>query len=415
MTVKKTNYKSGFGLPGEALRDIERAKRLFRNKWFFVGTRGDVPRARNYFTFTLHNDEYLLLHGDDGIVRCFVNRCAHQGARLLRDHTGSTGPCIVCPNHQWAYRLDTGKLRAAEMMGRGFAESPAGRRTALTSVPLREVSGLLFACLDPHPDHRDMDEIADIIAPYTGPFALEGGGYKPACHHREVVPANWLIVMINNRECCHCRVNHSGLCRLFDPSSFNGAATPEYDRLFAAAVKRWDRLGLAWEERKFEPNDCCRIARYPMREGFQSTTFDGKPASKKLIGPFKDYDAGTLSMWFNPNAWIHFASDHIATNWVLPKDEFTSVLYSSWIVREDAVEDEDYDVPHLTEVWRVTNAEDVDLCNSMTSGAMSDYYQPGPFSDDERWCRQFCDWYMRHSRPPPRRAAPKKARKTPKI
>lgn len=398
MTVKeKINYKSGFGLPGEVLRDTERAKRLFHNKWFFAGTRGDIPQARNYLTFALHNDEYLLLHGSDGIIRCFVNRCAHQGARLRRDPTGSTGASLVCPNHQWSYHLNTGKLRAAPMMKAGFAESPTGRRSSLTEIPLREISGMFFVCLGQHPDHRDLDEIIGVISPYTDPFALGSGGYKLAHHHREVVPANWLMVMINNRECCHCLVNHRGLCHLFHPSSFNGATTPVYDQLFTAAIARWNQLGLAWKEQAFTPNDCCRIARYPMQEGYQSITFDGKPASKKLIGPFTDYDASTLSMWFNPNAWIHFASDHIATNWVLPLDDLNCTLYSSWIVHEDAVEGEDYEVDHLTDVWRVTNAEDVDLCNSMTAGSRSDHHRPGPFSDDERWCRQFCDWYMRYS------------------
>jgi Rieske 2Fe-2S family protein len=203
--------------------------------------------------------------------------------------------------------------------------------------------------------------------------------------------------MINNRECCHCRVNHKGLLKLFDASSFNGATTPAYDELFTSATRRWAELGLAWEEQAFEPNDCCRVARYPMQEDYKSTTFDGQPASKKLIGPFAEHDSSTLSMWFNPNAWVHFTSDHIATNWVLPLDAERCTLYSSWIVHEDAIEGEDYDVEHLTDIWRVTNAEDVDLCRSMTSGAKSDYYRPGPFSDDEQFCTQFCDWYMNYS------------------
>ena len=398
-SAKNADYRSGFGLPGAVLRDNERARRLFRNKWFFVGSRGDAPRPRDYFTFALHNDEYLLLHGDDGVIRCFVNRCAHQGARLRRAPTGAMGATIVCPNHQWSYCPNTGKLRAAPMMGRGFEKSPTGRGLCLTQIPLREVYGMLFARLAPQPERGDLDEIEKIISPYTEPFALGGGGYKLACHRRETIPASWLLVMINNRECCHCLVNHKGLCRLFHPSSFNGASSPAYDRLFAAAVARWERRGLAWKEQAFAPNDCCRIARYPMREGFLSITFDGKPACKKRIGPFADadYDSGTLSIWLNPNAWIHFASDHIASNWTLPLDEHNCVLYSSWIVREDAVEGKDYDVAHLTDVWRVTNAEDVDLCNSMTEGSRSDYYRPGPFSEDERWCRQFCDWYMRYS------------------
>lgn len=203
--------------------------------------------------------------------------------------------------------------------------------------------------------------------------------------------------MLNNRECCHCNMNHKGLIKLFDPSSFNGAQTVAYDQLFSRAVQRWESLGLAWEEQAFTPNDCCRVARYPMQESFQSITFDGKPASKKPIGPFVQHDSSTLSMWFNPNAWIHFTSDHIATNWVLPISSDKCALYTSWIVREDAEEGVDYDLDHLTEVWKVTNAEDVELCRSMTAGAKSALYRPGPFAQDERFCVQICDWYMKYS------------------
>lgn len=260
-----------------------------------------------------------------------------------------------------------------------------------------EVGGLLFGCLGDDPDRTDLDEIRNLIAPNTDPFALGQGGYKLAHHECEIFAASWLVVMINNRECCHCKMNHKGLTRLFDPSSFNGAATPAYEGLFQRATERWDALGLAWQEQAFTPNDCLRVARYPMQERYQSITFDGEPASKKLIGPFNRHDSSTLSVWFNPNAWIHFTSDHIATNWVLPLSTDTCALYSSWIVHEDAVAGEDYSVEHLTDVWKVTNAEDVVLCHSMTSGAKSRHYRPGPFAPDERFCTQFCDWYVAHS------------------
>ena len=120
-------------------------------------------------------------------------------------------------------------------------------------------------------------------------------------------------------------------------------------------------------------------------------------ATRDLRFAVKDHDSSTLSMWINPNAWIHFTSDHIATNWVLPLSEDKCVVYSSWIVHEDALEGEDYNTDHLIDVWKVTNAEDVGLCQSMTSGAKSKYYQPGPFAEDEKFCIQFCDWYMKHS------------------
>lgn len=390
-------YSSGFGFPQDAVFDVERAKRLLTKKWFFVGTRGDIPVARNFLKFQIFDDEYFLLHGSDGVIRCMLNRCSHQSARLLKADVGKCPASIICPNHQWAYNLNDGSVRNAPGMGADYLNSPDCKSRGLKQIPLVELAGMLFACIGNNPDQADLTEIADIIGPYTDPFALEKGGYKLAHHHREIIDANWLLVMINNRECCHCNMNHKELTKLFDPSSFNGAQTPAYEALFQRAVKRWKALGLHWKEQAFAPNDCCRVARYPLQENYQSITFDGKPASKKLIGPFNDYDQSTLSMWFNPNAWVHFTSDHIATNWVLPLGPDKCEVYSSWIVHEDAVEGIDYDIEHLTDVWKVTNAEDVDLCVSMSNGAKSEFYRPGPFAPDEKFCIQFCDWYMEHS------------------
>lgn len=391
------NYSSGFGLPQGVIFDDARAKRVLSKKWFFVGTRGDVSKARDFFKFELFDEQYFLLHGTDGKINCWVNRCSHQSARLIKAEIGRCSASIVCPNHQWAYKLNDGTLRNAPGFGTDYPSSADGQTRGLKQIPLVEVSGMLFACLSDNPDGADLTEIQEILAPYTTPFELNKSGYKLAHHHREVVDANWLMVMINNRECCHCNNNHKGLVNLFDPSSFNGGETPAYKELFQRAVQRWETLGLSWKEQAFSANDCVRVARYPMKESYKSITFDGEPACKKLIGPFEEHESGTLSIWLNPNAWIHFTSDHIATNWVLPLGHNKCALYSSWIVHEDSVEGEDYDVDHLTEVWKVTNAEDVHLCKSMTEGVKSDYYRPGPFAPDERHCTQFCDWYMKYS------------------
>lgn len=390
-------YSTGSGFPQDVLFDQERAKRLFEKKWFFAGMRADVPRARDFLKFSLFDEEYFLLHSPDRQIRCMVNRCSHQSARLIRSTTGKCSASLICPNHQWAYDLNGGSLRNAPGFAKDYPQTQDGKSRGLSSIPLVEVGGLLFGCLGENPDQTDLEEIRSIISPYCDSFALADGGYKLAHHHSEIVNSSWLSVMINNRECCHCKMNHKGLTNLFDPSSFNGAATPAYEGLLQRAIERWNSLGLKWEEQAFKPNDCLRVARYPMQERYKSITFDGEPASKKLIGPFTCHDSSTLSIWLNPNAWIHYTSDHIATNWVLPLTADTCVMHSSWIVHEDAVEGDDYSIEHLTDVWKVTNAEDVTLCNSMTSGAKSRHYRAGPFAEDERFCTQFCDWYMTHS------------------
>lgn len=388
------DYRSGYGLPQDVLFDIEHSRRLLTNRWVFVGTRGDVAQPGDVFAFDLFDESYLLLHGADGEIRGFENRCLHQSARLAPDPTGRCGARFVCPNHQWSYDPVTGSLRGATGMPRSFVDDPPSGFEGLTRLTVAERSGLLFARLGDDPDESDLDAMDTVIRPYVDPFHLGEGGYKLALHEREIVDANWLLVMVNNRECVHCRANHPGLCDLFDPSSFNGATSPAYDALFDAARQRWTAAGLAWEEQPFTAHDATRVARYPMKEGFASITFDGRPACAKTIGPWEHHDNSTLSIWLNPNTWIHYTSDHIATNWVLPLGPDSCALYTSYLVREDAVEGEDYDLDHMAEVWRVTNGEDVDLCRSMTAGAKSRHYIPGPFGENERWCAQLCDWVM---------------------
>jgi len=390
-------YKSGYGFPADVLADRARMERVFARKWFFVGMRGDVPRPRDYMKFELFGEEYFLVHGQDSTIRCYVNRCPHQSARLVKEETGRCGARIICPNHQWAFDAAGGALVHASHMPEGFVASVEAGDFALTEIPLRETGLMLFACLDAdQASDTEFENMAKTIAPYMDPFVHAGHGYKQAFHQREVMESSLLLAMLNNRECCHCAQSHPRLLALFDPSSFNGDFTPEYEARLKQAQSRWSAKGLEWKEQAFAPNDNIRISRYPMGEGFKSQTFDGELASQKLIGPFAggEPDEGTLSFWLNPNCWVHFVSDHIIANWFLPISETRTALYTSWIVHEDAVEGEDYTAEHMLEVWQVTNAEDFELCRSMQAGTESKYYKPGPFSPPEQFCKQFADWYM---------------------
>lgn len=390
-------YRSGFGLPQDVLFDVDRSRRLLEHRWTFVATRGDVANPGDMFAVDLFSESYVLVHGVDGVIRGFENRCLHQSARLSASPTNRCGARLVCPNHQWSYDPTSGALRGATGMPRSFFDEPPDGFAGLQPIAVAERGGLLFVRLGTDTDESDLDVMQGVLAPYTDPFHLDTGGYKLALHEREVVDANWLLVMINNRECVHCRANHPGLCDLFDPSSFNGGTSSAYEALFAAAVERWEAAGLAWREQAFTAHDATRVARYPMQDGYASTTFDGRPACAKPIGPWDHHDASTLSVWLNPNAWIHYTSDHIATNWVLPLGPDSCALHTSYLVHEDAEEGIDYDLDHLAEVWRVTNGEDVELCRSMTAGARSRHYLPGPFGENERWCTQLCDWVMANS------------------
>jgi len=66
-----------------------------------------------------------------------------------------------------------------------------------------------------------------------------------------------------------------------------------------------------------------------------------------------------------------------------------------WLVHEDAVEGEDYDVERLTWLWHVTSLEDKKIVEWNQAGVGSQFFEPGPYSTREPFPARFVDWYLR--------------------
>src|SRR5699024_8208299 len=81
--------------------------------------------------------------------------------------------------------------------------------------------------------------------------------------------------------------------------------------------------------------------------------------------------------------WFHFLGDHVVTFALVPLDVDRTLVRTTWLVHEDAVEGEDYDLRTLTEVWHQTNAQDAVLCERAQLGASSPADAPGPYAPHE--------------------------------
>ena len=70
------------------------------------------------------------------------------------------------------------------------------------------------------------------------------------------------------------------------------------------------------------------------------------------------------------------------------------MLVTRWLVHRDAVEGIDYDVDHLTRVWKATNDQDRTLAENNQRGIASRGYRPGPYVPViETGTADFTDWY----------------------
>ena len=394
--------RKGYSLP----RDLYVSDEAFRfdtdvmlkSVWLYACTVAHVKNPGDWFVFELAHNSIIVVRGRDQQVRAFWNTCRHRGARICEDQRGRA-PRLTCPYHQWTYGLD-GALLAARNMAEDFSKADHG----LAAVALENIGGLIFLCLadNPPPIDRVKADISDQIAGYDLEMC------KVAVQDSLVENANWKLVMENNRECYHCDAGHPELISVLGTYGFgkglpeDGAADVVDDKAFEAMVEtkraEWQQLGIHRDLIDFPDGWWHRIARLPLANGAVTQSIDGKLACNKLIGPFTEPESSSLSVWTQPNSWHHFCCDHVVTFSLTPLSAGTTLLRTSWLVHEDAVEGVDYEVDRLAALWRKTNDQDGRLASLNHRGIATDGYRPGPYAVEEKLVEDFKAFYVDRAR-----------------
>ncbi|WP_125565720.1 aromatic ring-hydroxylating oxygenase subunit alpha [Nocardioides baekrokdamisoli] len=396
--------RAGFSLeaPFYTDRDVFRADMtgIFGTYWLFAASIAEIPEPGDYVTVDYGPYSLIVLRTDEGGVSVLHNVCRHRGARLLPETQGTVGN-IVCGYHSWTYAADGELLHAATAPDEKFDPKCFSLKKAHTRV----VAGLIFVCLAPEPP-TDFDDVIPLIEPYLAPHDI--ARTKVAYQQTIVEEGNWKLVMENNRECYHC-VGHPELaCSLFPTWGLTeGMIPPHLEEVWErnqaaerALQERCDRYGLHWEV--LEELDTriagFRISRESLDGAGESFSETGRRLSKKLLGDLRDFRLGRCSLHLQPNSWFHFLSDHIVTFAVYPLDEGRTMVRTTWLVADDAVEGTDYDIDELTNVWKQTNLQDkafVELCQL---GAESPVYEQGPYMKSEYQVEAFINWYTQRMR-----------------
>jgi glycine betaine catabolism A len=355
---------------------------MLKSVWLYACTVAHVKEPGDYFVFELASNSIIIVRGRDGEVRAFWNSCRHRGAKICLEQKGRA-PRLMCPYHQWTYGLD-GKLLAARSMAEDFDKGGHG----LNPVALENVGGLIFICMADTPP--PIDRVKADIAGQIGVYDLEK--LKVAVQDDYIEDANWKLVMENNRECYHCDVGHPELISVLGTTGFGKDAPPD-DHLEAKRAE-WRSLGIDHDLIEFPDGWWHRVARLALANNAVTQSIDGKLACQKLIGPFAEPETSSLSVWTQPNSWHHFCCDHVVTFSLTPIAADKTLLQTSWLVHEDAVEGVDYDPDHLAALWRTTNQQDGHFSMINHQGISNDGYQQGPYAVEENLVEDFKDFYV---------------------
>lgn len=117
-------------------------EQVLRNEWLCVGHVGEVPNKGDYFTTDMLDEQLLIAHGQDGVIRVLSNVCRHRGNRVA-EGTGNAKR-FICAYHTWRYDTAGALISAPHMKGQtGFEQS----KCSLPEFPSEAWNGWLFVNL----------------------------------------------------------------------------------------------------------------------------------------------------------------------------------------------------------------------------------------------------------------------------
>ncbi len=173
---------------------------LFKSRAQLITLSCRLPHPGDYFTDDMTGTPVLLIRGDDGRVRAFLNACRHRAARLV-EGSGSRKAGFSCPYHGWTYDRQ-GSLRRV-MPPHAFGNLPC-ESLGLIPLPVIESRGLIYVvpapgeAIPPSPLGTLEDEIAQ--------YQLE------SFHHFQTAVlrpnANWKLVIDGFLENWHFDILH---------------------------------------------------------------------------------------------------------------------------------------------------------------------------------------------------------------
>ena len=337
------------------LLDLEYAH-FFLKTWQFIGHTSEVQNPGDFITLDLLHDSVVVMRGNDGELRAFLNICRHRATRLLEGR-GQCEGLIQCPYHGWTYQND-GRL-AGIPSPRSF---PGAQRSEL---------GLLEVEFDIHRDlifvrvAGDGPGVAERLA--RADHWIEA--YQPEKYRLlsppsvEIWNANWKLAWDNYLENYHIPVGHPGLHRLVvegnEGTYLSGGGSVGFFEMNP-------RLSSVAHERRYQELISCTDHRYP-------DTIRRK----------------WLQMDFESNMGIEFYPSLFSVFQLLPLSVDRTAVRSSLYAPHDLDADEEelqaIDLKVLDEV----NAEDKVICERIQRGVKTHGYRPGPLSEEESGIAEF--------------------------
>lgn len=182
---------------------LEAEKReLFGKLPLLAGLSRDVAEPGDMMLFDEAGPAILIVRGQDGKARAFLNMCSHRAARLV--HECQRRKLVVCPFHAWSFDLE-GRLVAVPGE-EGFDGMDRATRN-LVRVPIGEWGGMIFVKAHAGDEEIDVEAWLGDMGPQL--LALDLAGARPIKQDGIETEANWKYCLDTYGEAYHFKALHT--------------------------------------------------------------------------------------------------------------------------------------------------------------------------------------------------------------
>lgn len=123
-------------------------ERIFMRAWVYIGHESEIPARGDYVQRSIAGDAFILVRGEDGVVRVLFDSCRHRGALVCRADKGNASH-FRCPYHGWTYK-NTGQMAGAPFFRAAYGGELRMDQWGLLQAPrVESLHGFVFAALDP--------------------------------------------------------------------------------------------------------------------------------------------------------------------------------------------------------------------------------------------------------------------------
>jgi nitrite reductase/ring-hydroxylating ferredoxin subunit len=175
-------------------------ERIFKRVPLMLAASAELPNPGDFKTIEAVGTPVLIVRGQDGEVRAFINSCVHRGANVATAERGNAR-LFMCPYHGWTYSPKGDLVAIASQNDFGDIDKSCLK---LKALPAAERAGLIWVIVNPN-SGLDIDAFLSNYDRYLGHFGFRDWHFFS---NRTLKGPNWKVAYDGYLDFYHLPVLH---------------------------------------------------------------------------------------------------------------------------------------------------------------------------------------------------------------